>query len=147
MHGITLTAGIGGNKVKIPTYNNCQTSFETIGCSLKQQVISKANNWSDVGKSADLEGVLRRRALDLLRTISIAKKDEYSKLSAALERHFGEWHQQQLFRAQLNICKQKVDENLQDFVAEVKRLMQMAYPTAPAKNGNQEVYRRRASRT
>lgn len=70
---------------------------------------------------------LRGPALDLLHTLPASDKQDYDKLTAALELQFGEQHFQQLFRT---TRKQKVGETLQIFEAEVRRPMPIAYPTA-----------------
>lgn len=127
-HGMTSSPVIGNNKIKPPTYDG-HTSFETY--KLQFEMAGKANNWSNEEKVMALVVALRGPALDLLRTLPEAEKGDYQKLTAALELHFGEQHLQQLFRTQLKTRKQKVGETLQDFEADVRKLMHLAYPTAP----------------
>lgn len=69
--------------IKSPTYDG-QTSFEM--CKLQFEAANKADNWCEVEKAAVLMVALRRRALDLLRTMPAADKDD-----------FGERNRQQLF--------------------------------------------------
>lgn len=127
-HGLISAAAPAGLKVKPPPYDG-QISFETY--KLQFEAACLANRWNDQEKATALVLALRGTALDMLRTLPRGDQEDYQRLTSALELRFGEQHLQQLFRTQLRARKQKPTESLQEFEADIKRLIHMAYPTAP----------------
>ena len=74
---------------------------------------------------------LRDAALEILQTLSEKDRNRNSALTAALELQFGDEHLRQFFAAQVNRRTQKVGESLQEFEADIKRLIYLAYSAAP----------------
>jgi len=74
---------------------------------------------------------LRGPALELLQTLPIAKQSNYEALVAALERRYGDQHRKGVYQTQLKARQQKTGENLQEFEAEIRRLVHLAYPAVP----------------
>ncbi|XP_023310594.1 uncharacterized protein LOC111691664 [Anoplophora glabripennis] len=70
--------------------------------------------------------------MEILRTIAEDKQKDYLLLKTALEMRYGEAHLQHVYQAQLKGRRQRFEENLQQFEADVARMVKLAYPTAPA---------------
>ncbi|KAJ8912775.1 hypothetical protein NQ315_002532 [Exocentrus adspersus] len=57
---------------------------------------------------------------------------DYSMLTSALERRYGDAHLQHvIYQAQLRSRRQRFEETLQQYEADVSRMVNLAYPTAP----------------
>ncbi|KAJ8915460.1 hypothetical protein NQ315_003223 [Exocentrus adspersus] len=74
---------------------------------------------------------LRGEALEVLRTIPEASPN-YATLTSALERRYGDAHLQHVYQAQLRSRRQRFEEILQQYEADISRMVNLAYPTAPA---------------
>ena len=77
---------------------------------------------------------LRGATLEILQTLSeenLRNRYSYNALTAALELRFGDEHLKQVFAVQVKTRTQKVGEFLQEFEANVKRLVRRAYSGAP----------------
>ncbi|KAJ8940116.1 hypothetical protein NQ318_009830 [Aromia moschata] len=116
------------SRMKPPTYNG-KTSWDTY----KKQFDAAAsvNKWSDEEKTTALVVALRGEALDILQTLTEDKHKDYRELVLHLEMRFGNKHLQQMYQAQLKGRNQRVDESLQQYEADLARLVHLAYPTAP----------------
>ncbi|KAJ3649083.1 hypothetical protein Zmor_020845 [Zophobas morio] len=75
----------------------------------------------------------RRRISEkkILHTLSEEDRNRYSAPTAALELRFGDEHLKKVFVAQVKTRIQKVGESLQEFAADVKKLVRLAYTEAP----------------
>ncbi|KAJ8912664.1 hypothetical protein NQ315_008992 [Exocentrus adspersus] len=74
---------------------------------------------------------LRGEALEVLRTITETSPN-YATLTNALERRYGDAHLQHVYQAQLRSRRQRFEETLQQYEADISRMVNLAYPTAPA---------------
>ncbi|KAJ8914099.1 hypothetical protein NQ315_014295 [Exocentrus adspersus] len=68
---------------------------------------------------------------EVLITISEASPN-YATLTSALERRYGDAHLQHVYQAQLRSRRQRFEETLQQYEADISRMVNLAYPTAPA---------------
>ena len=91
------------------------------------EAAATANLWEKGQKATALVIALR----EILQTLSKEDRNRYSALTAALELRFGDEHLRQVFAAQVKTRTQKVGESLQEFEADVKRLVRLAYTDAP----------------
>ena len=69
---------------------------------------------------------LRGAALEILQTLSDKDISKYSALTTALELRFGNEHLKQVFAARLKTRTQRVGESLQEFAADVKKMVRLA---------------------
>ncbi|KAJ8913363.1 hypothetical protein NQ315_008753 [Exocentrus adspersus] len=100
------------SKVKVPTYDG------------------KAS-WNTYFIPQAVRSALRGEALEVLRTIPEASPT-YATLTSALERRYGDAHLQHVYQAQLRSRRQRFEETLQQYEADISRMVKIAYPKAPA---------------
>jgi hypothetical protein len=91
-----------------------------------------ANNWDDAGKAVALTLALCGQALQILQTLPVEDQKNYAAFVKALELRYGDHHLSQVYQSQLRARVQKSGENLQEFAADVERLVHLAYPNGPA---------------
>ncbi|KAJ8975434.1 hypothetical protein NQ317_000170 [Molorchus minor] len=116
------------SKIKPPTYDG-KTSWQTY---MKQfDAAANVNNWSESEKATALIVSLRGDALEILQTLNEDQHKSYEELVLQLEMRFGDKHLQQVYQAQLKGRNQRINENLQQYEADIARLVYLAYPTAP----------------
>ncbi|KAJ8968548.1 hypothetical protein NQ317_006986 [Molorchus minor] len=116
------------SKIKPPTYDG-KTSWQTY---MKQfDAAANVNNWSESEKATALIVSLRGDALEILQTLNEDQHKNYEELVLQLEMRFGDKHLQQVYQAQLKGRNQRINENLQQYEADIARLVYLAYPTAP----------------
>ncbi|KAJ8980521.1 hypothetical protein NQ317_008318 [Molorchus minor] len=116
------------SKIKPPTYDG-KTSWQTY---MKQfEAAANVNNWSESEKATALIVSLRGDALEILQTLNEDQHKNYEDLVLQLEMRFGDKHLQQVYQAQLKGRNQRINENLQQYEADIARLVYLAYPTAP----------------
>ncbi|KAJ8912767.1 hypothetical protein NQ315_016724 [Exocentrus adspersus] len=114
------------SKVKVPTYDG-KVSWNTY----LRQFEAVVRNWREEDKATSLIAALRGEALEVLRTIPEAGLN-YAMLTSALERRYGDAHLQHVYQAQLRSRRQRFEETLQQYEADISRMVNLAYPTAPA---------------
>ncbi|KAJ8910062.1 hypothetical protein NQ315_013317 [Exocentrus adspersus] len=114
------------SKVNVPTYDG-KVSWNTY----LRQFEAVARNWREEDKATSLIAALRGEALEVLRTIPEASSN-YATLTSALERRYGDAHLQHVYQAQLRSRRQRFEETLQQYEADISRMVNLAYPTAPA---------------
>ncbi|KAJ8915928.1 hypothetical protein NQ315_016603 [Exocentrus adspersus] len=114
------------SKVKVPTYDG-KVSWNTY----LRQFEAVARNWREEDKATSLIAALRGEALEVLRTIPEASSN-YATLTSALERRYGDAHLQHVYQAQLRSRRQRFEETLQQYEGDISRMVNLAYPTAPA---------------
>ena len=115
-------------KVKPPTYDG-KTSWSTY---LKQfEAAAAANGWSPADKAVALIVALRGEAMNVLQTLSGDQQCDYNYLVSRLEMRYGDRHLQQVYHVQLKSRQQKSGETLQEYEADIARLLRLAYPNAP----------------
>ncbi|KAJ8909592.1 hypothetical protein NQ315_003466 [Exocentrus adspersus] len=114
------------SKVKVPTYDG-KASWNTY----LRQFEAVVRNWREEDKATSLIAALRGEALEVLRTITEASPN-YATLTSALERRYGDAHLQHVYQAQLRSRRQRFEETLQQYEADISRMVNLAYPTTPA---------------
>ncbi|KAJ8913257.1 hypothetical protein NQ315_012875 [Exocentrus adspersus] len=82
-------------------------------------------------KATSLIAALRGEALEVLRIIPEGSQD-YKAVTSVLEKRYGEAHLQHVYQAQLRNRRQRFEETLQQYEADVSRMVNLSYPTAPA---------------
>ncbi|KAJ8911642.1 hypothetical protein NQ315_005987 [Exocentrus adspersus] len=92
--------------------------------------VKYVRNWKEEDKTISLITALRGEALEVLRTISEARPN-YAMLTNALERRYGYARLQHVYQTQLRSRRQRFEETLQQYVADISRMVNLAYPTAP----------------
>ncbi|KAJ8919338.1 hypothetical protein NQ315_003922 [Exocentrus adspersus] len=114
------------SKVKVPTFDG-KVSWNTY----LKQFEAVVRNWREEDKATSLIAALRGEALEVLRTIPEASPT-YATLTSALERRYGDAHLQHVYQAQLRSRRQQFEETLQQYEVDISRMVNLAYPTAPA---------------
>lgn len=115
-------------KVKPPTFDG-KVPWSTY---YKQfEAAATANGWTDKQKTVSLVVALRGDALNILQTVPGNQQNNYGLLVSRLEMRYGDAHLQQVYHAQVKSRIQNNEESLQEFEADIARLVRLAYPTAP----------------
>ena len=94
------------------------------------QSVSLINQWSDIEKGLYLAASLRGQAQGVLGNQATADRQNYQKLVQALQDRFAPSNQTELYRAQLRERRQKASETLPEMGQDIRRLTNLAYPTA-----------------
>jgi hypothetical protein len=89
------------------------------------------NRWDSTTQAMELATSLRDAALGVLTDLEPQQRINYEILLSALESRFGSGQQTELYRAQLKNKLRKHNETIPELAQDVKRLVRMAYPTAP----------------
>ena len=92
--------------------------------------VSLINNWTDVEKGLYLAASLRGQAQGVLGNQPKDDRQNYTKLVQALQDRFAPSNQTELYRAQLRERRQKASESLPEMGQDIRRLANLAYPTA-----------------
>ncbi|KAJ8918198.1 hypothetical protein NQ315_014065 [Exocentrus adspersus] len=125
--GIIKTEGsVAATKIKVPTYDR-KVSWNTY----LRQSEAVVCNWREEEKATSLIAALRSDALEVVRTIPESSQD-YKAITSALEKRYGDAHLQHVYQAQLRNRKQRFEETLKQYEADVSGMVNLAYPTAPA---------------
>jgi len=116
-----------GAKVKAATYDG---SSNWLDYKAHFEVVAELNKWSYHEKGLYLAASLRGQAQGVFG--NLGKTNDYLTLVTALEERFAPPNQTELYRVQLRERRQKATESLSELGQDVRRLTNMAYPTAPA---------------
>ena len=92
---------------------------------------AELNGWSEKEKGLYLAVSLRGQAQRVFGNLS-TKTNNYTELSWALQERFAPPNQTELYRVQLRERRQKATETLSELGQDIRRLTNLAYPTAPA---------------
>ena len=92
--------------------------------------VAEINRWSQTEKGLYLAVSLRGQAKGVFGNLSTQSKD-YDKLVQALEQRFAPPNQTELYRVQLRERRQTASETLSALGQDIRRLANLAYPTAP----------------
>ncbi|KAJ8948302.1 hypothetical protein NQ318_020789 [Aromia moschata] len=95
------------------------------------QFDAKANGWSLAEKATALTLALRGDATDILQTLSLEEQEDYHQLVRHLEMRYGQSHLEHVYHSQLKNRYQKSNESLQEFEADIARLVRLAYSSTP----------------
>ncbi|KAJ8949007.1 hypothetical protein NQ318_005181 [Aromia moschata] len=91
------------------------------------EAAAKANGWSLAEKATALTLALRGDATDILQTLSLEEQEDYHQLVRHLEMRYGQSHLEHVYHSQLKNRYQKSNESLQEFEADIARLVRLAY--------------------
>ncbi|KAJ8958667.1 hypothetical protein NQ318_016392 [Aromia moschata] len=91
------------------------------------EAAAKANGWSLTEKATALTLALRGDATDILQTLSLEEQEDYHQLVRHLEMRYGQSHLEHVYHSQLKNRYQKSNESLQEFEADIARLVRLAY--------------------
>ncbi|KAJ8956502.1 hypothetical protein NQ318_019220 [Aromia moschata] len=95
------------------------------------EAAARANGWSLAEKATALTLALRGDATDILQTLSLEEQDDYHQLVRHLEMRYGQSHLEHVYHSQLKNRYQKNNESLQEFEADIARLVRLAYSSTP----------------
>ncbi|KAJ8947677.1 hypothetical protein NQ318_009561 [Aromia moschata] len=95
------------------------------------EAAEKANGWSLAEKATALTLALRGDATDILQTLSLEEQEDYHQLVRHLEMRYGQSHLEHVYHSQLKNRYQKSNESLQEFEADIARLVRLAYSSTP----------------
>jgi len=87
------------------------------------------HGWSEETKASVLCLSLRGDALAVLQATPMSERTNFTELVKRLEMRFGHRHMDQLYRSQLRNRTQRPNESLQEFEADIARLVRSAYPS------------------
>ncbi|KAJ8948273.1 hypothetical protein NQ318_020758 [Aromia moschata] len=90
------------------------------------EAAAKANE-----KATALTLALRGDATDILQTLSLKEQEDYHQLVRHLEMRYGQSHLEHVYHSQLKNRYQKSNESLQEFEADIARLVRLAYSSTP----------------
>ncbi|KAJ8951058.1 hypothetical protein NQ318_003754 [Aromia moschata] len=95
------------------------------------EAAAKANGWSLAEKATALTLALRGDATDILQTLSLEEQEDYHQLVRHLEMRYGQSHLEHVYHSQLKNRYQKSNKSLQEFEADIARLVRLAYSSTP----------------
>ena len=112
--------------VKAATYDG---SSSWLDYKAHFETCAEINNWTNTEKGLYLAVALRGQAQSVMGNLSDKSKD-YDSLVKALEDRFAPPNQTELYRVQLRERRQKASESLPELGQDIRRLTNLAYPTA-----------------
>ncbi|KAJ8953831.1 hypothetical protein NQ318_006681 [Aromia moschata] len=74
---------------------------------------------------------LHRQALEILQSIPEEQQNDYDRIVGALEIRYGHKYLRQVYQSQIKSRQQRSNESLQEYDADIERLVHLAYPQAP----------------
>ena len=92
--------------------------------------VSLLNHWTETEKGLYLAASLRGQALGILGNQPKGDRQNYTRLVQSLQDRFAPSNQTELYRAQLRERRQKASESLPEMGQDVRRLTNLAYPSA-----------------
>ena len=92
--------------------------------------VSLLNHWTETEKGLYLAASLRCQALGILGNQPRDDRQNYTRLVQSLQDRFAPSNQTELYRSQLRERRQKASESLPEMGQDVRRLTNLAYPTA-----------------
>ncbi|CAG2228441.1 unnamed protein product [Mytilus edulis] len=95
------------------------------------EMCALVNNWSENRKGLYLAVSLMGQAQAVLGDLPSEKRQNYSDLVSALEERFAPSSQTELYRVQFKERRQRASESLPELGQSIRRLSNLAYPTAP----------------
>ncbi|CAG2226254.1 unnamed protein product [Mytilus edulis] len=95
------------------------------------EMCALVNNWSEYQKGLYLAVSLMGQAQAVLGDLPSEKRQNFSDLVSALEERFAPSSQTELYRVQFKERRQKASESLPELGQSIRRLSNLAYPTAP----------------
>ncbi|KAJ8936232.1 hypothetical protein NQ318_010647 [Aromia moschata] len=95
------------------------------------EAAAKANGWTPQEMATPLVISLRGQALEILQSIPEEQQNDYDRIVGALEIRYGHKHLRQVYQSQIKSRQQRSNESLQEYEADIERLIHLAYPQAP----------------
>ena len=92
---------------------------------------AQINNWSETEKGLYLAVSLRGQAQGVLGNLPKQDRQNFKELVKSLEERFSPSNQTELYRTQLRERRQRAVETLPELGQDIRRLANLAYPTAP----------------
>lgn len=117
-----------GNAIRPATYDGTGSWNDYLA---HFEACSEINGWDDKKKGLYLAVSLRGQAQGVLGNLS-GKTQDFKALRTALQERFAPPNQTELYRCQLRDRRQKASETLAELAQDVRRLANLAYPSAPS---------------
>jgi hypothetical protein len=114
-----------------PSLYDGQTPYEDY--QVQFHMLTELNGWSNDVKALYLAGCLNGSARSVLNDMDPQDRYNYGKLDEALRERFGTDDQSELFKAKLRNRVKNKEETLQELAHDIRRLVRLAYPKAPAR--------------
>ncbi|KAJ8958720.1 hypothetical protein NQ318_016448 [Aromia moschata] len=114
--------------LKPPTYDG-QSSWSMY--RIQFEAAAKANGWTPQEMATSLVISLRGQALEILQSIPEEQQNDYDRIVGALEIRYGHKYLRQVYQSQIKSRQQRTNESLQEYEADIERLIHLAYPQAP----------------
>ncbi|KAJ8962260.1 hypothetical protein NQ318_018237 [Aromia moschata] len=95
------------------------------------EAAAKANGWTSQEMATSLVISLRGQALEILQSIPEEQQNDYDRIVGALEIRYGHKYLRQVYQSQIKSRQQRSNESLQEYEADIERLIHLAYPQAP----------------
>ncbi|KAJ8954294.1 hypothetical protein NQ318_005877 [Aromia moschata] len=114
--------------LKPPTYDG-QSSWSMYRRQF--EAAAKANGWTPQEMATSLVISLRGQALEILHSIPEEQQNDYDRIVGALEIRYGHKYLRQVYQSQIKSRQQRSNESLQEYEADIERLIHLAYPQAP----------------
>ncbi|KAJ8948954.1 hypothetical protein NQ318_022976 [Aromia moschata] len=114
--------------LKLPTYDG-QSSWSMYRRQF--EAAAKANGWTPQEMATSLVISLRGQALEILHSIPEEQQNDYDRIVGALEIRYGHKYLRQVYQSQIKSRQQRTNESLQEYEADIERLIHLAYPQAP----------------
>ncbi|KAJ8949486.1 hypothetical protein NQ318_005953 [Aromia moschata] len=114
--------------LKPPTYDG-QSSWSMYRRQF--EAAAKANGWTSQEMATSLVISLRGQALEILQSIPEEQQNDYDRIVGALEIRYGHKYLRQVYQSQIKSRQQRTNESLQEYEADIERLIHLAYPQAP----------------
>ncbi|KAJ8958333.1 hypothetical protein NQ318_017479 [Aromia moschata] len=114
--------------LKPPTYDG-QSSWSMYRRQF--EAAAKANGWTSQEMATSLVISLRGQALEILQSIPEEEQNDYDRIIGALEIRYGHKYLRQVYQSQIKSRQQRSNESLQEYEADIERLIHLAYPQAP----------------
>jgi hypothetical protein len=118
---------VSGIQIKPATYDRtiaCQDYYSHF------EACADLNGWTEKSKGTYLALSLRGNALGVLGNFPKGKTPEYEELLKVFEERFSPPCQTELYRVQMKVQRQKPGETLPELGQAIRRLANLAYPTA-----------------
>jgi hypothetical protein len=125
---VTKQSDVVKMQMKAPQFDG-KTSWDNYHRQF--EAAARANGWSDTEKALALTLALRGDATNILQKLSSQEQEDYDVLVKHLELRFGQTHLEHVYHSQLKNRSQRPNESLQEFEADVARLVRLAYPATP----------------
>ncbi|KAJ8939220.1 hypothetical protein NQ318_014921, partial [Aromia moschata] len=95
------------------------------------EAAAKANGWTPQEMATSLVISLRGQALEILQSIPEEQQNDYDRIVGTLEIRYGHKYLRQVYQSQIKSRQQRSNESLQEYEADIERLIHLAYPQAP----------------